>query len=97
MARLFSLIFFLLMLVIGLTFAVLNAEPVKLDYYFGSQYVPLSLTLVLALIIGAIFGALASAGLVLRVKRENARLQKAIKVAEKEVVNLRTMPIKEVQ
>lgn len=97
MVRVFSLIFFLLILVIGLTFAVLNAEPVKLDYYFGSQYVPLSLTLVLALILGAIFGALASAGLVLRVKRENARLQKAIKVAEKEVVNLRTMPIKEIQ
>lgn len=97
MARVFSLIFFLLMLVIGLTFAVLNAEPVKLDYYFGSHYVPLSLTLVLALIIGAILGALASAGLVLRVKRENARLQKAIKMAEKEVVNLRTLPVKDVQ
>lgn len=96
MARILSLIFLLLVLVIGLAFAVLNAEPVQLHYYFGSQYVPLSLTLVLALIIGAILGVFASSGLVLRLKRENARLQKTIKMTEKEVVNLRTMPVKDV-
>lgn len=96
MARILGLLFLLLILVIGLTFAVLNATPVTLNYYFGSREAPLSLVLVLALIAGAILGVLASSGLMLRLKRENSRLQRAIKVAEKEVVNLRTMPVKDV-
>lgn len=96
MTRILGLIFLLLVLMIGLTFAVLNANPVTVNYYFGSREAPLSLVLVLALIVGAVLGVLATTGLVLRLKRENSRLQRANRVAEREVANLRTMPIKDV-
>lgn len=100
MARIFSLILFLAVLVIGLAFAVLNAEPVMLNYYFGSREVPLSMLLVLALILGAILGVLGSLFKVVRLRRENARLARMLKGAErveKEVPALHALPLKDAQ
>jgi lipopolysaccharide assembly protein A len=96
MLRILSLIVFLLVLVTGLAFTVLNAEPVQLNYYFGTRFVPLSLTLVGALIAGVVLGIAAGLGMVLRLKREIARLRKTVKVTEREVLNLRSIPIKDI-
>ena len=80
----------------GLSFAVLNASPVHLNYYFGSRDVPLSVALVLTLLLGAVLGVVSSFGVVLKLRREIARLRKAVKLAEKEILNLRSIPIKDV-
>lgn len=96
MVRVIGWVFLLLVLVAGLSFGVLNAEPVRLNYYFGTRLVPLSLTLVLAFALGVVLGVVASLGIVLKLKREVARLNRLVKLTEKEVMNLRTMPIKDV-
>lgn len=95
MKRIVGFLFVLLVLVFGLFFGLLNAEPVHVDYYFGSRDLPLSLVLVMMLVLGALAGAVAGLGLVFRVKREVYRLRREIRVAEKELSNLRSLPIKE--
>lgn len=94
MLRLTYILFSLILLVTGILFAVLNAEPVMLHYYFGDMEIPLSLTIISAIILGAILGIIASAGIIIKLKRENLRVRKTSELAEKEITNLRTMPIK---
>lgn len=96
MKRILGFILFFIVLAVGLAFAVVNAEPVTLKYYFGVSQVPLSLTLVAAFAVGAIMGVVASLAHVLRLKRENARLRREAKMAEREIMNLRNIPIRDV-
>jgi putative membrane protein len=93
--RILGLVFFIIVVLLGISFAVLNAEPVKLNYYFGSSSLPLSLVTVIAFAVGVILGILVSLFLILRLKSQNARLRKTIRNTEKEVNNLRNLPIKD--
>jgi len=95
MTRIIGLIFILVVLVFGLTFAVLNAESVQINYYFGIYQIPLSLILVIAFVIGTLFGAVVNVGMMLRLKRQISRLRKEVRFTEKEVKNLRALPIKD--
>lgn len=95
MIRLVYIIFSLILLIVGILFAVLNADPVTLHYYFGDKNIPLSLVLIIAIIIGAILGVISSAGVIVKLKRENAKLRKLTALSEKELKNLRTLPIKD--
>ena len=94
MSKLIYTVLVLAVILFGVVFAVLNAESVQLNYYFGSKQLPLSLAIVIAMIIGAILGVLASINLILRSRREVHRLRKASAMAEKEIANLRAIPIK---
>jgi len=95
MVRILYLFIFLVLVIFGIVFAVLNAEPVKLNYYFGSKEVALSLILVLAMIAGAIMGVIASASMIISNRREVMKLRKSVELAEKEVANLRAIPIRD--
>lgn len=95
MVRILYLFIFLVLVIFGIVFAVLNAEPVKLNYYFGSKEVALSLILVLAMIAGAILGVIASASMIISNRREVMKLRKSVELAEKEVTNLRAIPIRD--
>ncbi|MGD8484979.1 MAG: LapA family protein [Thioalkalispiraceae bacterium] len=95
MLRLFYIIFSLIILITGISFAVLNADTITLHYYFGELAIPLSLTIISAVIIGALLGIIASSSIIIRLKRDNAHLRKTSELAEKELTNLRTMPIKD--
>lgn len=93
--RILALIVLLLVVALGLTFSVMNAEPVNLNYYFGSAAIPLALLLVGAVVLGAVLGVLASLGAIFRLKRDNARLRRDVRLAEKEVSNLRSLPLRD--
>ena len=95
MKRIISIVFMLIIILAGIVFAVLNSSSVELKYYFGMVNVPLSLIIVLSIIAGALLGILASLGQLLRAKRNIARLKRSVHLAEKEVANLRTIPIKD--
>jgi putative membrane protein len=96
MRRIIIFAVLLIVALLGLSFALMNAEPVQLNYYFGILQAPLSLVVVFAIAAGAGLGVLASMGLVVTQKRELAKLRKSIKVAEKEVSNLRSLPLKDI-
>ena len=95
MKKIISYTVLVIVILLGLTFAVMNAEQVRLDFYLGEASMPLSLILVMTLALGAVLGALSLMGHIMGLKREIHRLRKQIKVTEKEVKNLRTMPIKD--
>lgn len=95
MARIVSLLLLLVVVLLGLSFAVLNAEPVQVQYYLGEARIPLSLAMVLSLIVGAILGVLATFGLVMRQRREIARLRRSGNDARKELEELRKLPLRE--
>ena len=94
MLRLVYISLALLVIIFGIVFAVLNAENIQLNYYLGSIELPLSLVLVLAMILGAILGILASLSFIIGSRRSASKLKRSVEVAEKEIVNLRNIPIK---
>ena len=95
MLRLVYLTAAILIIIFGVVFAVLNAESVILNYYLGSTELPLSLVIVIAMIVGAILGILASLNFIISSRRKATKLKRAVTVAEKEIANLRNIPIKD--
>ena len=91
--RIFTYIIVILAILLGVSFAILNAEAVSLNYYIGTAETPLSLLLVITLGIGLLFGLLASLFTHLRLRRQISQLKHRLKLAEKEVSNLRAIPI----
>ena len=89
----FALALFILILCV--VFAVLNAENVQLNYYLGSVELPISLVLILAIIFGALLGIFASLSFIIGSRRSATKLKRSVEVAEKEIVNLRNIPIKD--
>ena len=95
MRRLLGLAAILLIILFGLSFSLLNATRVDVDYYFGTVGMPLSLALVAALIVGAVLGVLSALGVVLGKQRELYRLRKRVRNSEKELSELRRLPLKD--
>ena len=93
--RIIGLIFFLIVLFLGVTFAVLNAQEVAVNYYLGTSHLPLSLLIVIVLGVGVIMGWGVGFWLWLKVKAENIRLSYRTKNLEKELNQLRTSPVQE--
>lgn len=93
--RIITSIILLLIIILGITFASINAEPVVVNYYLGSSKLPLSLLLVFVLGCGAVLGMLANLPIWLRIKRENRNYAQRIKLIEKELANLRASPLNE--
>ncbi len=95
--RILSFLVILIVLLIGVTFAVLNAAPVSINYYLSTTKIPLSLLLVLVLGVGGFIGWLTGLWMWMRLKTENFRLSHRIKTLEKELDQLRTLPVNESQ
>ena len=95
MGRLIGFLLLVVLVVIGLSFAVLNSQPVSLNYYFGEREVPLSMVVVLSLAAGAVIGVMVSAGLIFSLKAQLGRLRRKLRDAEKDMDQLRVLPVKE--
>ena len=93
--KVFTYIIMLLVLVLGVSFAILNATPVPFNYYVGKNELPLSLLLVITLAFGGFLGLAAGLVMHLKMKRENFRLGRKIKLVEKELTNIRKIPLKD--
>jgi putative membrane protein len=94
MARLAGFLLLLVLIVLGLSFAVLNAETVPLNYYFGYREIPLSMIVVLSLAAGAVIGVLVGMGTILRLKQQAASLRLKLQRAEKAAEQLQILPAK---
>lgn len=93
--RIFTYIVLLLVILLGITFAALNAEQVQIHYYIGTSKIPLSLLLVIVFICGGLLAMLASLIMVIRLKSANRNIRQRLKVLEAEVSNLRALPLKD--
>jgi len=93
--KLIKLLVFVLLLISGAAFAVLNSQMVKLDFYFSIVELPVSVIIIAFMAIGSLLGVLASSVIMLRLKHENNGLKRKANMVIEEVKNLRTMPIRD--
>lgn len=93
MGKLFFFLAALAIVVFGLSFALVNVEPVAVDYYFGVTTLPLSAALAIALALGAVLGVLFSLGVVVKSRTRVLRLRRELNHARKELNELRKLPI----
>ena len=97
MKRIIYTILAILVLLIGIAFAIQNRQVIELNYYFGLKWVgPLSLALLTSFAIGVAAGYLASLRMVVRMQRQLVQARKEIRQIEQEVINLRALPIRDV-
>lgn len=89
----FLFLFFILIILIGL--AVSNSQLVNLNFYFTSLSLPLSLAMALAIVLGCLIGFLCCLKTIIRSKYQARSLRKQISIANKEIANLRSIPIKD--
>ena len=97
MKRIFYTILTIIVLLIGIAFAFQNRQAVEINYYFGLKWNgPLSLALLTTFFFGVVAGYLASLRMLVRMQRQLVQARKEIRQIEQEVINLRSMPIKDV-
>jgi len=95
MKRVLYIIAVVLTLILGAVFSARNADIVKLDFVITVVDTNLSLAIIISLILGACLGILASLAWLISAKREMQRLKKQASVSQKELNNLRAIPIRD--
>jgi putative membrane protein len=93
--RIFSYIFLILIILLGVTFATLNAETVNINYWLGHRTMPLSLLLALVLAIGSFLGIVVGLWILIKTKLKNYHLKQKLRLAEREIENLRAIPLQD--
>jgi putative membrane protein len=93
--RIISYIFLLVIVLLGVSFATLNSAAVTVNYYLGQKTMPLSLLLAIVFGIGCLLGLLVAMGVLVKTKLKNYRLKQRLKMAEKEIENLRAIPLQD--
>ena len=96
MGRVIQIVFALLIIIFGLAFHIKNDSPVTLDFYVRTIEFPLSWVVVAAFSVGAVLGLIVMLNTYLRLQREIRRLTKRHEMANKEIANLRAIPINDV-
>ncbi|TQE98623.1 MAG: LapA family protein [Spiribacter salinus] len=94
MKRLVWLALALVVIAIGLSFAMLNPAATELDFYFGRLALPLSLWLVIAFALGALLGMVAALGIITKQRWQLARLRREVASSRDELSELRKLPIR---
>lgn len=93
--RLFFIVIMLVVITFGLSFALLNSDPVTFNFYLGTVQLELSLILVITFAAGALLGVLTSFGVILKSKRQVSKIKKEMKNSAKELNSIRAMSVKE--
>ena len=91
--RFLQILFWLFVILLVVTFTVLNAHTVTFDYYTGNIQIFLPLLLVLTLFVGILIGVMLMIPALIRTKHRFHKSESALKKAEQEIQNLRTIPI----
>jgi putative membrane protein len=95
MMRLIYTLLLIIFTVFAVAFAISNSELVTLNYYIDQITMPLSLALGFSLTVGFLIGVISCLKTLLFTKYEVRNLRKEVAVANKEIANLRAIPIKD--
>lgn len=93
--RIVSYFLLLVIVLFGMTFATLNSESVTINYYFGQSALPLSMLIVLVFAAGCMIGMIVAVWLLVKAKIHNYRMRQKLELAEKEIANLRAIPLQD--
>jgi putative membrane protein len=94
--RIFSVILVLLIVLLGVTFSTLNAQSVDFNYYINTRTLPLSVLLAGTFAVGCLIGILVCVWMLVKIKVKNFQLSQRLKLAEKEIENLRAIPLQDI-
>jgi putative membrane protein len=95
--RVIKITFWLLISLLIIAFALLNAGTVHFNYLLGRMDMPLSFAMLMSLILGALVGMLWTAAWVVTQRAHAHALNKKVDLLQKEIDNLRAMPVKDVK
>lgn len=96
MKRIVYILLTLIIMAIGLTLVIKNPAEVELNYYFDIHWTgPLTLVILASIFMGLILGLMGSLMMLLRVRRELAQSRRTNKRMKQELLNLRSLPIKD--
>ena len=93
--RILKALIVLCVVVAGVSFAWLNAQPVPFNYYVGTVETRLALLLVGFLAGGWVLGVLSMVRSVISLRRRLARADHELKLSRREVGNLRNLPLRD--
>jgi len=88
-------LFLIIVVLFGAAFATLNMQTVTINYYINQTTMPLALLLALIFIMGCVVGLVIGFWFLLKSKLRYFRLRKRLSLVEKELENLRTIPLRE--
>lgn len=91
--RIVAILFYLILVLFGVSFALLNATSVHLNFYVITLNMPLAVLMVMMLTIGVMLGFLLFLGKYWRLKAEHRKIKNQLKLTETEIKNLRSIPL----
>lgn len=93
--RLLMLVFYILLIIIGVSFAALNAASIQVNFYFKTVSMPVSVLMTLMLGVGIFIGFILFINRYWRLKIECHKMKSQLKLTEKEIKNLRSIPLQD--
>ncbi len=93
--RLVMILVYLLLILVGVSFAALNASSVGINLYFKIITMPISVLMIVMLGIGLLLGFLLFLFRYWRLKIELIKVKSQLRLTEKEIKNLRAIPLQD--
>lgn len=92
--RIIRIFLYILLLLVGISFAALNAGSVKVNLYVTTLTLPISVLMVIMLGLGLLIGFVCFLARYWQMKLEILKIHNQLKITEKEIKNLRDIPLK---
>lgn len=89
------IVIYILFILIGISFALLNAVSVKINLYFNTYTLPVSVLMFIMFGAGVIISGLYFSVICYRLKSRIKKMQNQLMLTEKEIKNLRDIPLKD--
>lgn len=93
--RIVMTIFYLILILVGISFAALNASSVHVNFYLTTLKMPISVLMTLMLGVGMFLGFCLFLFRYWRLKGEYRKIKNQLRLTEKEIKNLRAIPLKD--
>lgn len=84
--RVLSYLFLFIIIIFGVSFAILNADSVTINYYFDQMTLPISLLVVIIFAAGCLVGIFVSLTWIIKLKLSNYHLKRNMQALEKKCV-----------
>lgn len=89
------LVTYIVLIIIGVSFAALNASAVQVNFYFTTLSMPISVLMTLMLGVGIFIGFILFIGRYWGLKIAYYKMKNQLKLTEKEIKNLRSIPLQD--
>ncbi len=93
--RLIMMIFYLCLMLLGVSFSALNAGSVTLNLYFKTLSMPISVLMITVFSVGILTGFVVFLGRYWCLKSKYRKTKHQLQMMEREIKNLREIPLKD--